>query len=229
MRVWRRWTASLAALALFGCSPDAALTPDEFLRAGYTADEIDYFGAIALGAEWGEATELVRKWSGPIRIRVSGAPTEDDRLALADVVRDLNELIRPLSVAVVEAGGNVDLNFVPREDFARLEPFYVPGNVGFVWVGWNGKQQIDRARVLIPTDHVSQQQRSHLIREELTQALGLLRDSDRYPESVFYEGWSETTEYAPIDRAVIGMLYRREVRTGMPGPEARAALFRLPR
>jgi hypothetical protein len=47
----------------------------------------------------------------------------------------------------------------------------------------------------------------HLLREELTQSLGLINDTYDYPESIFYQGWTETTEYAPIDRELIQMLY----------------------
>ena len=47
----------------------------------------------------------------------------------------------------------------------------------------------------------------HLLREELTQSLGLCNDSYDYPESIFYQGWTETTEYAEIDKELIQMLY----------------------
>ncbi|MFM7666984.1 MAG: DUF2927 domain-containing protein, partial [Bacteroidota bacterium] len=35
----------------------------------------------------------------------------------------------------------------------------------------------------------------------------LTNDTYDYPESIFYQKWSETTEYAPIDRVLIDMLY----------------------
>jgi len=47
----------------------------------------------------------------------------------------------------------------------------------------------------------------HLLREELTQSLGLFNDSYKYDESIFQQSWTETTEYAPIDRVLIDMLY----------------------
>jgi hypothetical protein len=47
----------------------------------------------------------------------------------------------------------------------------------------------------------------HLLREELTQSLGLTNDAFDYRESIFYQKWTETTEYAPIDRKLIEMLY----------------------
>ena len=47
----------------------------------------------------------------------------------------------------------------------------------------------------------------HLLREELTQSLGLFNDSWKYPESIFYQGWSTVTEYSDMDKRLIDMLY----------------------
>ena len=47
----------------------------------------------------------------------------------------------------------------------------------------------------------------HLLREELTQSLGLFNDSDKYPNSIFQQAWTETTEYSEIDIKMIHMLY----------------------
>jgi hypothetical protein len=42
-----------------------------------------------------------------------------------------------------------------------------------------------------------------------------MKDSYRYKDSVFYQGWTSVTQYADIDRALIEMLYRPEIRPGM--------------
>jgi hypothetical protein len=49
--------------------------------------------------------------------------------------------------------------------------------------------------------------KKHILREELTQSLGLPNDSYDYPESIFYQGWTETTEYTELDKELIQMLY----------------------
>jgi len=192
-----------------------------------SSPELAYFEEIALGPEYGSARSVVRKWDRPLRIRLHGAPTASDREALAEVLHDLGSLIGPERLSLVESDGNVDLWFAPVASFSSLEPNYVPGNLGFYWVRWSGSGTIDRARILIASDQTTPVQRAHLVREELTQALGLLRDSDRYRESVFFGGWSETTRYAPIDEALVRMLYRPEVRPGMSRTEAISVLGRL--
>jgi len=50
---------------------------------------------------------------------------------------------------------------------------------------------------------------NHLLREELTQSLWLCNDSWKYPESIFYQGWTTTTEYSEMDKKLIAMLFRK--------------------
>ena len=217
---------TLACFALAGCAgsptgPEAAFAES---AAESSSPALLYFEEIALGLEYGQAEGSVHKWSGPVLVQLHGAPTAEDRAALADVLDDLGRLIGANRIAVVEEGGNVDLWFAPVSQFPAIEPHYVAGNLGFFWIGWNGAGAINRARVLIASDQVTQTERAHLIREELTQALGLVRDSDRYRESVFFQGWSETSRYAAIDETVIRMLYRPEVRPGMRRAEVISVL-----
>ena len=42
-----------------------------------------------------------------------------------------------------------------------------------------------------------------------------MKDSSRYPESIFYDGWTTVTEYAQIDREIIRILYHDSVAPGM--------------
>lgn len=193
-------------------------------RALYADDEIDYFVEVALGSEFGGGSAAVRRWERDVRIAVRGAPTEADRQTLEAVVADANALVGPVRLVLVDESPTVTVHFLPPDEFAAVEPNYVPGNLGFFWTWWSGGCEITRARILISTEDVTQAERSHLIREELTQSLGLMRDSDRYPESVFYAPWTDVTEYAPIDRVLVEMLYRPEIEPCMGAAEARRAL-----
>lgn len=66
--------------------------------------------------------------------------------------------------------------------------------------------------------------RKHVLREEFTQALGLARDSNLYPASIFYRAWTTTTAYAPIDRDLIRLLYHPDVATGLSETQVRSLL-----
>jgi hypothetical protein len=59
---------------------------------------------------------------------------------------------------------------------------------------------------MVRTGNDTQAQRS-ILREELTQSLGLYNDSWKYPNSIFYQGGNDVTEYSDLDKEIIQMLY----------------------
>ena len=190
--------------------PDPNLTSQDVLL---------YFYEVALGSEWGSGNEVVRRWNQDLRIQVFGNPTPEDSATLRTVANELNELLQgQVQLQFVERDPNVEIFFAPESQFQQLDSNYRPRNLGFFWTRWN-YSGINSARILISTTGVTQTERSHLIREELTQSLGLMRDSYRYPDSMFYQGWTEVTRYSDIDRAIIQLLYQDGIRPGMTRDE----------
>lgn len=188
-------------------------------RLAYTNEQLDYLLEVAIGTEFGDASNSIKKWIENVYIKVYGSTTLEDMQTLQKVVSELNELIDPIEITIVsdtqtDQKSNIDIYFVPEKEFAQYEPNYRPLNYGFFWVWWRD-HVIYRSRIMISTEGVTQVERSHLIREELTQSLGLMIDSSLYPDSIFFEGWTQTLEYAPIDRLLIEMLYQPEIMPGM--------------
>jgi hypothetical protein len=222
--------AAVAAPALLlltlGCDSPTAVDRSS---GAFSAQETAYFEEISLGTEYHGGSDRIVKWGQPMVIRIQGTPVADDLATLDRVIDEINRILGFEKVRIGAADGNLDLWFAPRAEFPRLEPKYVDGNAGFVSVAWDSRGRISRGRVLISSTGLTQRQRDHLIREEVTQALGLLRDSWRYPESIFYQGWSERGEYAEIDRVLIRMLYRDEIQAGMSRPAVRAVLRTMTR
>lgn len=207
--------------------PTPTPVPSGSLQQFYGSEAINYFFEIALGTEYGAATPILRKWTGGMRVQTHGSPTIVDLDSLSVIVKELNDLISEVSTVrlqIVDTNPNVDIYFVPESQFLSIEPNVEPGNWGFYWVWWDQSNTIIKARILIDAEKTTQKERQHLIREELTQSLGLARDSLRYPDSIFYQEWTTTTQYASIDRKVIKLLYERRLRTGMTKPEIEALL-----
>ena len=130
----------------------------------------------------------------------------------------MNELVGAVSevrLQIVDTRPNVEIYFAPESQFLSIEPNYVPTNLGFFYMWWDQSNAIIKARILIDTARVTQQERQHLLREELTQSLGLARDSWKYPNSIFYQGWTATQQYTPIDRNLVKLLYERQLRPGL--------------
>jgi hypothetical protein len=180
----------------------------------YSTADIIYFKEIALGAEYGSAAKpVVTRWPDKtVLIRVNGNIDENSRTCLNAVIMDFNNLSTTTQLQILEKDrGDIVIDFAPDADFSRLEPNYVPVNRGFFWK-WYSNCRITRAHILISTaGDLTHSQRCHLIREELTQSLGLSQDSLRYPDSMFYGGWTDTTRYSIMDETIIRMLYNSGV------------------
>ena len=224
------WWFALVVCCFFafaGTSSEAWQTNPLVSQGLYTQDQIDYFLEIALGSEFGRASPVVRKWNRDVRIKAIGSPTNEDRTTLNRVTEDINAIIGSTKLRIDELRPNVEIYFVPESEFRLYEPNYRPTNFGYFWIWWNGSFEIVRARIMISTDRITQEERSHLIREELTQILGLMKDSWTYKESIFYQGWTDTTAYAEIDKVSIEILYRSEILPGMTRREVEEVLLPL--
>ena len=93
---------------------------------------------------------------------------------------------------------------------------YIQENRGFFWVYWNSDSELQSGSIFVDTERteniVIQQ---HILREELTQALGIMNDSYNYADSIFYQRYSTVTEFSEIDKFVIATLYKHSIRPGM--------------
>jgi hypothetical protein len=195
----------------------------------FTQEQINYFMEIAMGSEFDSSgNSKIRKWQGDVRIQYFGTPTQTDLATLNTVIEEVNGLVGgAIRLQLVQNNPNVRIRFVPEPQFRNYEPRYVPVNFGFFATNWDAKGTIQSANVLINSQGITQKERSHLIREELTQSLGLMRDSYKYSTSMFYQPWTDVTQYAEIDKALIRMLYSPNIQTGMTRTEVLTAMRTL--
>lgn len=191
-----------------GATTNLVNTPQpEKLRV--SKEDITYFDEIALGQEFGvDSPSRVRKWVDPtISINVVGSRTQNDDICLNSVISDFNALSSESKMQIDQGSDDITVNFAPENTFESLEPNYQPINYGYFWVNYNNDGSIKHANVLISTTNITQAERCHLIREELTQSTGLMKDSHSYASSMFYDDWTTTSTYSVIDEQLIRILY----------------------
>jgi len=192
-------------------------------KSDYTDNEIEYFTEIALGSEYGSNVQVIRRWDSDIKIKINGNPNEKDLQTLNQVISDINEIIGDkINLSLVDSNQNIDINFVPLSDFSICNA--APGNYGYFNCKWSNNV-IYECDICIATDDVLlQEERSHMIREELTQSLGLMNDSLGYRDSIFYEEWTYTQKYLEIDKKMIEILYSDKIKPGMVKQEVESVL-----
>lgn len=177
---------------------------DEKVRS---QEVLDYYDEVVMNGEFSGRRESEYKWTTDMKIYVEGEPTLELLSELERVVSELNDIINPIDLIIVNDRNKANMfvyfgspdgfkNAHPNIDRSRLNR-----NWGYFDVGINeGEMYVDIYRA-------NDEEQKHLLREELTQSLGLFNDSHKYPESIFYQEWTTTTEFAPIDRELIDMLY----------------------
>ena len=210
-----------AALAFFAGAPErAARREPPGLRAA--------FAEAAFRAEYDEpGRDTLRRWAARIRLFAQGAYTPQDLLTLETFVGELNAKVKGLpevSLARSAEEANVLLSFAPLSDLPALLSGYVAGNWGFFMFWTDARQEMTRARVLIASDVTSQQERSHLLLEELTGLLGLPNDLEGHPDSIIHQRWTTTQALSELDWQLLNLVYDARLRPGMGWQEAQQAL-----
>ncbi|NIK72783.1 hypothetical protein FHS56_000269 [Thermonema lapsum] len=182
----------------------------------YTQEEIvDYFVEVALGSEYGNEDKRIKKWKKEIRYHIMGNPHPE---YLAELGRVIDELHKLTGLSFTEVKKRRDANLVivfgSAENYIDIEPQakkYTDENWGLFFSRYNGLGEIYNATMYVDVFRAKGNEVKHILREELTQLLGLMRDSYRYKESIFYQPWTNVTEYAPIDRALLRLLYHPDM------------------
>lgn len=213
----RFFLCAMLVIFVSSCSSD-----DDMTSSIEIADEevIEYFKDIALGFEFGSATRVTRKWNTDMKIFVGGNPSDALTSELNKIVSEINNLTTDgFSVSIVDSSSqsNFFIFFGSGDDYADL----YPGQEGFVESNWGLfsifwlDDQLNSGHMYVDIFRANAIEQRHLLREELTQSLGLARDSFRYDDSIFQSEWTRTTEYSEIDRELIRLLYHPDMNVGL--------------
>lgn len=196
---------AVSTLVFPGCRKDSINPPEESelpLAKKYLLD-------IALGSEFGGNSATLKKWGSNLKIYLKDTTHHDLVEEFNQITAEINELSEGIKMERVdqETEANFVIFFSDQDTYAAFEPNardHVAGNYGLVWIYWDSQCTITRGSMYVDVFRtVDINCQKHLLREELTQGLGLLNDSYTYPQSIFYQDWTCTTGYAEVDRELL--------------------------
>ncbi len=211
-------------LAIIGCDsdgqPQSPLTPSTPTLV--LTDTQEYYLKISLGTELTQNSSVVRKWGQDLKVYVVDTTFTELMKELRQIVTEINDLSTSVSLNLVStrAESNFLIYFGDGQTYAtNYEPAvasFVESNWGLLWVYWNANQEIYRGSMYVDTERTkSLNCQKHLLREELTQSLGLMQDTNDFPASIFYQSWTCSPQYADIDRKLIQWHLSSEIKAGM--------------
>ncbi|MCB0687803.1 MAG: DUF2927 domain-containing protein [Saprospiraceae bacterium] len=211
----------LLGIIFLSCSKNDGVLPPESALSAYELEVIDYFKEIALGFEFGNASHITRKWNSDLRIYIGGVATTALLDELEDILMEINELTSDgfrMNIVNDSLESNYYIFFGTGSDYANIYPSQtnlINSNWGLFSVFWNGQNNFTSGHMYVDIVRANPTEQKHLLREELTQSLGLAQDSPLYAESIFQSAWTSTTEYASIDRDLIRLLYHPDMKVGL--------------
>ncbi|NOQ36649.1 MAG: DUF2927 domain-containing protein [Methylococcaceae bacterium] len=201
------------------------LTNNVFAKAMTNHDVIEYFNELAFGSEFGGESKRCSKWATNMKIFVAGKPPAYLDKELDKIIKEINTLISPIKLLRVNSKreSNYIIFFGSGEGYTNIEPkakAYIDENWGLFWVYSNRNNEIFRGTMYVDIFRTKNKNaQKHLLREELTQSLGIMNDSYKYSDSMFYQKWSHPTSYSAIDKQVIKLLYNPAIKPNMTKSE----------
>lgn len=183
-------------------------------NADHSKEVKEYFSEICLNDEFGNKYSQVARTNHDVKIYVEGSSPNYMITELKDIVSDLNELINPIELEIVsnKSEANTFIYLGSADGFHTVNPkitHNLTDKWGYFESRTNIKTDITKSYIfvdMVNTDDNTIAQRS-VLREELTQSLGFTNDSDKYPNSIFYQYGNTVTEYSDLDKEIIQMLY----------------------
>ena len=218
---------SVSVLFFVSCAVpyDSVAPPSPYGK--YSVKTVNYFQEIGFGSEFKNSRNIVKKWtSSPISVGLHGSYTDADKEELRSIISDLSRLTG-LSFHIIDnQHGDMNIHFIPQNQFRSVLPDYDPGvpQDGFFKLDSHLDGVIAKATILIRED-LQGSKRDHILREEFTQCMGLMKDSLEYTNSIFQQDPSfKPVKYARIDEDIIRLLYDERVKPGMTEDEVLNAL-----
>lgn len=189
---------------------------------------VTLFSQCAFHPEYGEEERVgkLQRWESEITYWIGGTPTQEDRAVLTAFLAQLEEKVPDLPKfrkVSRDTDAALRLWFIPQYMMGYYLEGYIDGNWGFFRYTVS-RDRIISARIGIASDSTEQEDRNHLILEELTGALGLPGDHNVYLDSILYDRPSSVQALSDVDWRMLNLLYSPALTPGMTEQQAVAAL-----
>ncbi len=181
-----------------------------------------HFLNVALGTEYGSGFQVTQKWASEMNIFIGGRPNDELLSELVLIKDEINSLVTDgFSMNIVNDSlqSNFYLFFGPPSEYTHIFPeqfSYIQDNQnGLFHFNMNNKFEIVSGHMFVNIDITDSEKKRHILREELTQSLGLSNDVLHDRSSIFYYGISTTTNNNRDDKEIIRLLYHPNMRPGL--------------
>lgn len=215
----------------------------EYIPTDYEIKLIDYFKEIAFKSEYLDNPEKVTKWVKPMSIYVYKDEEAIKQMTeISSTIQNINNITSDgFEIKITEdyKKANTLLYLCTKDKLKEIAPkLYNLANEttnykysGYTYVEFKMTNfAITKALIFIDSESSIDEQK-HSIVEELTQSIGLMNDSDKYSDSIFYEKDGIEIEYnhqySKMDIALINFLYNPKMKAGFREKTAEVVIRKI--
>ena len=211
----------------------APLHTDLYLEGCYPEQLLRYWEEVVLNVEYNDGTgnpDRVQKWLSPIRCRIEGEPTQEDRRVLEDFFQQLNQIPGFPGIHMAEEGQpeNLTLSFLCPDDFRDRFSHVVNGEDAWgateFWY-YTDTNEIYTACIGYRRD-IDQASRSSILLEEIVNTLGIT-DTVLREDSIVYQYSNSNLALSDVDWLLLKLLYHPAMECGMDAAQCLPVLQEL--
>ena len=196
----------------------------EYLKQKYSVEVINYFYETVFFQDQVGRKDTLYKWRKDIYFWIDGEFYPNDITNVENTITKLDSLQLPINMYLVTDSSLANI-FVCFGDYHYLERKMGLNNYEpFVGIGrlTDYSPYVESAIIGIASDakrykRISETDsiilRQSILLEEITQCLGIIGDSWRYPNSIFFEGENYMSSLSIIDKCVVQLLYETSIPT----------------
>lgn len=218
-KIWRQCGSVLVFLFLLTSCYRSKLNEEQIqnISSDFSKSELEYFYELAFKNEITAKTIKLKKWDKNIKIGLTGEYVKEDSLEVNKIANELNEIINTVDINTTTFDdSNLKIHFASYQEFDKYHKCATMGTHGFFLIKNDFSNKITSGIILI-NKSLKGNDRKSTIRNEISNSLGLINDSYKYPLSAFQQFENKNITYAEIDKKVISLLYNYSLPLRMDG------------
>ena len=235
IKVYSLFYYAVLLIILYSCQNEDSPQPEECesVNESQLSQTQNAFLDICFGNEFGEEYERIRKWKQDIKIYLpnSGFPSLERELDI--VIEEINGLSGTVQLERVSdsATANFLFFFGTKVEYAEVyEPAasdLISTNRGLFALRWNTQtyEIVSGSACVDVVNETDTACLKHLLREEMTQSLGMMNDVSMDERSIFFDEYRCGDAFTSLDEQFIQDFLSPQIENGMCKQEVITEIF----
>lgn len=235
--IYKKVTLVIFTIIIIGSIVYFKTVLNNYTPTAYEKELIEYFKEVALNTEYGDNLNRVVKWKTNMIIFISKDEEYNYQTKLINqTIETINEIVQEdFKIELTDdiSKSNTILYLCKLNSLSELD-YSLHDSInndfaGFASVEWRNFF-IEKAKIFINTEETLELQESTIL-EEITQSIGILNDSEKYTNSIFYNHQIDDNiinrKYSRIDIDIIRLLYNPKMKAGLNAKQSEKVIKKI--